>query len=128
AVDRRLPPRLRGAAAPLRARRGAPQPHVVPLVQRIAGAVPARGRGPGGGEALLSAMATHKTSAWPLAGAYVLLVVYASLYPFANWRDQQIPPWDFLFAEWPRYWTAFDLGANVVGYIPLGFLVALSFI
>ena len=70
----------------------------------------------------------HKTSAWPLAGAYAVLVVYASLYPFANWRDQQIPPWDFLFAGWPRYWTAFDFGANVVGYIPLGFLVALSFI
>lgn len=73
-------------------------------------------------------MPAHKTSAWPLAGAYAVLVVYASLYPFTNWRDQQIPPWDFLFAEWPRYWTWFDLGANVAGYVPLGFLVALSFI
>ena len=70
----------------------------------------------------------HKTSAWPLAGAYALLVVYASLYPFSGWRDQQIPPWDFLFAEWPRYWTGFDIAANMVGYVPLGFLVALSFI
>lgn len=69
----------------------------------------------------------HKTSAWPLAGAYALLVVYASLYPFSGWRNQEIPPWDFLFAGWPRYWTAFDLAANVVGYIPLGFLLALSF-
>lgn len=69
----------------------------------------------------------HKTSAWPLAGAYALLVVYASLYPFAGWRDQEIPPWDFLQAGWPKYWTAFDLVANVVGYIPLGFLLALSF-
>ena len=70
----------------------------------------------------------HKTSAWPLSGAYSLLVVYASLYPFSGWRDQEIPPWDFLFAGWPRYWTAFDLLANVVGYVPLGFLLALSFI
>jgi VanZ family protein len=70
----------------------------------------------------------HKTSAWPLSGAYSLLVVYASLYPFSGWRDQELPPWDFLFAGWPRYWTAFDLLANVVGYVPLGFLLALSFI
>jgi VanZ family protein len=70
----------------------------------------------------------HKTSAWPLAGAYALLVVYASLYPFSGWRNQEIPPWEFLFAGWPKYWTGFDLAANVVGYIPLGFLLALSFI
>jgi VanZ family protein len=69
----------------------------------------------------------HKTSAWPLAGAYVVLIVYASLYPFTGWRDQEIPFWEFLFAGWPKYWTAFDLVANVVGYIPLGFLLALSF-
>jgi VanZ family protein len=70
----------------------------------------------------------HKTSAWPLAGAYGLLVVYASLYPFSGWRDQEIPPWEFLFAGWPKYWTGFDVAANVVGYIPLGFLLALSFL
>ena len=70
----------------------------------------------------------HKTSAWPLAGAYAVLVVYASLYPFSGWRDQEIAPWAFLFAGWPRYWTAFDFAANVAGYVPLGFLLALSFI
>jgi VanZ family protein len=69
----------------------------------------------------------HKTSAWPLAGAYVVLIVYASLYPFSGWRDQEIPFWEFLHAGWPKYWTGFDLAANVVGYIPLGFLLALSF-
>jgi VanZ family protein len=69
----------------------------------------------------------HKTSAWPLSGAYAVLVVYASLYPFTGWRDQEIPPWDFLFAGWPKYWTGFDLAANVVGYVPFGFLLALSF-
>lgn len=72
-------------------------------------------------------MLRHKTSAWPLAGAYAVLVVYASLYPFSGWRNQQIPPWDFLFAGWPKYWTVFDVVANVIGYIPLGFLLALSF-
>lgn len=69
----------------------------------------------------------QKTSAWPLAEAYTALIVYASLYPFSGWRDQGIAPWEFLFAGWPKYWTAFDLVANVVGYVPLGFLVALSF-
>lgn len=69
----------------------------------------------------------HKTSAWPLAGAYALLVVYASLYPFTEWRNQEIAPWEFLSAGWPRYWTGFDLAANVAGYVPLGFLLALSF-
>ncbi len=70
----------------------------------------------------------HKTSAWPLSGAYAVLVVYASLYPFTGWRNQDIVPWEFLFAPWPRYWTGFDLVANVVGYVPLGFLLALSFL
>lgn len=69
----------------------------------------------------------HKTSAWPLSGAYAVLVVYASLYPFSGWRDQEIAPWDFLLAGWPKYWTVFDLVANVLGYVPLGFLLALSF-
>jgi hypothetical protein len=33
-------------------------------------------------------MPHHKTSAWPLALVYAGLIVYASLYPFAYWRDQ----------------------------------------
>ncbi|MDB5752180.1 MAG: putative rane protein [Ramlibacter sp.] len=73
-------------------------------------------------------MTRHKTSAWPLAGAYAALVVYASLYPFSGWRDQGIAPWAFLTSAWPKYWTGFDVAANVVGYVPLGFLLALSFI
>lgn len=71
-------------------------------------------------------MAARKTSAWPLALAYAALVVYASLYPFSGWRDQGIEPWAFLESPWPRYWTGFDLAANVVGYAPLGFLLALA--
>lgn len=74
-------------------------------------------------------MPQHKTSAWPLAQAYAALIFYASLYPFAGWRDQGIPPWEFLWSPWPpRYWTGFDVAANAVGYAPLGFLLALSFL
>ncbi|WP_076196139.1 VanZ family protein [Rhodoferax koreense] len=68
----------------------------------------------------------HKTSAWPLALMYVGLIIYASLYPFADWRDQGIEPWAFLFAALPKYWTGFDVAINVAGYAPLGFLLALS--
>lgn len=70
----------------------------------------------------------RKTSAWPLSQAWVALIVYASLYPFSGWRDQGIEPWAFLWSPWPKYWTAFDLAANVAGYMPLGFLIALSFL
>lgn len=73
-------------------------------------------------------MPNHKTSAWPLAQAYAALIVYASLYPFTGWRDQGIAPWAFLASPWPKYWTGFDVAANLLGYAPLGFLLALSFL
>jgi VanZ family protein len=69
---------------------------------------------------------THRTSAWPLALASVCLVVYASLYPFTDWRDQGLSPLAFLDAPLPRYWTGFDVGINLLGYAPLGFLLALA--
>jgi VanZ family protein len=68
----------------------------------------------------------RRTSAWPLALAYAALIVYASLYPFGEWRDQGIAPWSFVAAPLPRYWTGFDATANVLGYAPLGFLLALA--
>ena len=48
-----------------------------------------------------------------LALAWCALIVYASLHPFSGWRSTGISPWGFLTAAWPRYWTGFDLGANV---------------
>ena len=68
----------------------------------------------------------RKTSAWALSQLCVALIVYASLYPFEHWRDQGIAPWSFLWAPWPKYWTAFDVVANVLGYAPLGFFLCLS--
>ncbi len=68
----------------------------------------------------------RRTSAWPLALVYTVLVVYASLYPFSDWRDQGIAPWAFLTAPLPKYWTGFDVAINMTGYAPLGFLLALS--
>lgn len=68
----------------------------------------------------------HKTAASPLALIYAAIIVYASLYPFADWRDQGIEPWAFLTAPAARYWTGFDVVVNVLGYMPLGGLLALS--
>jgi VanZ family protein len=67
-----------------------------------------------------------KTTSWPLALILVCLVVYASLYPFNEWRDQGISPLRFLSAPLPRYWSGFDVAINVLGYAPLGFLLALA--
>ena len=68
----------------------------------------------------------QKTAAWPLAFIYAALIVYASLYPFENWRSQGVDWTAFLFAPWPKYWTGFDVLSNVLGYAPLGFVVALA--
>ena len=58
--------------------------------------------------------------------AYALLVVYASLFPLSGWRDQGLSPFAFLAAAWPLRATPFDLGANLLGDLPLGFLCVLA--
>jgi VanZ family protein len=52
---------------------------------------------------------------------YVLLVAYASLYPLEGWREHGLSPFAYLAAP-PSYVTGFDLAANVLGYLPYGFL------
>lgn len=69
----------------------------------------------------------EKTTAWPLALVYTALIIFASLFPFEGWRAQGIAPWEFLVAPLPHYWTGFDVGINVAGYAPFGFLLALGF-
>lgn len=66
------------------------------------------------------------TLAWPLALAYLGLVVYASLYPFAGWRTQDAPWLAFMGAATPPGATRFDVWANLLGYAPLGFLLAVA--
>ncbi len=71
-------------------------------------------------------MTAHTTPRLPLylAVVYTLLALYASLHPFAGWHATGGDPFDFLFAAWPRYVTRFDLFANSLAYVPLGFLWA----
>ena len=62
-----------------------------------------------------------------LAVAYLLVIAYASLQPFTGWW---IPPEEirqFLTARWPRYITVEDVMVNIAAYVPLGFLLARSF-
>jgi len=61
-----------------------------------------------------------------LALAWLGLLIYGSLHPFVGWRDTGISPFAFFEGGWPRYWTVFDLAANVLAYLPLGFLLTLG--
>ncbi len=58
--------------------------------------------------------------------AYLLLIIYASWYPFSGWRSSGLPLLSFLHLVRPRYWTGFDVTVNIVGYIPFGVLLVLS--
>ena len=80
-----------------------------------------------GGKELHEAQRSEDDGGVPilLALALVCLIVYASLYPFSEWRNQGISPLAFLGSPLPRYWSGFDVGANLLGYAPLGFLLVL---
>lgn len=58
--------------------------------------------------------------------AYLLLIVYASWFPFTGWRNVGVSPLAYLLAPLPRYWTAFDVTINVLGYIPFGLLAVFA--
>ena len=68
-------------------------------------------------------MTRHRSSATPLAWMLAAIIVYASLYPFSGWRIPGVSPWAFLTLPWSKYWTSFDVVANLLGYLPLGAMV-----
>ncbi|GAB2480550.1 VanZ family protein [Comamonas humi] len=75
----------------------------------------------------MDASSRQRTIAWPLALVYAVLIVFASLFPFEGWRTQGISPLEFFLAKIPPpYWTWFDVGINIAGYAPLGFLLCLA--
>jgi VanZ family protein len=59
-------------------------------------------------------------------GVYAALTIYASLYPLEGWRGTGLSAFAYLASPWPRYVTAFDLAANLLGYVPYGFLCTLA--
>ena len=58
--------------------------------------------------------------------AYLLLIVYASWFPFSGWRSSGLSPFAFINLQPQRWWTGFDVMVNIVGYAPLGVLFILS--
>jgi VanZ family protein len=65
----------------------------------------------------------RQSSATWLLLAYLGLVLYASLYPFFPWRWPPGMGWPWLPSlPWPRQFWAFDVAANLLGYLPLGLL------
>jgi VanZ family protein len=65
-----------------------------------------------------------RSLALPLALAWAALTVYATLYPFADWRLPTSPSGRGLLAlPWPRWIQAFDVWANALAYVPLGLLL-----
>ncbi len=66
----------------------------------------------------------RSSAAVPLAAAFALLIVYASLYPFSGWRWPPGRSLESLLAlPWAQYHIAFDIWANFIGYVPLGALL-----
>ena len=53
----------------------------------------------------------------------MLLVGYASLYPFTGWVDVGVPAFAYLWAPWPRYWVGTEIVANIAAYAPAGALL-----
>ena len=58
--------------------------------------------------------------------AYLLLIVYASWFPFSGWRSSGLSPFAFLTQHMPRWCTGFDVMVNIVGYMPFGVLLVLA--
>ena len=61
-----------------------------------------------------------------LAFVYAVLVAYACLHPLTGWRDSGLPALDWLWAPWPKYFILEDFLFNILGYLPLGLLLAAS--
>ena len=63
--------------------------------------------------------------AWILAVAYLLIIGYASLQPFQDWRWPPEAILGFIAAPWPRFITPQDIAVNFAAYVPLGLLLSI---
>ena len=57
---------------------------------------------------------------------YALFIVYASLSPFVGWREQGLDFIEVLRAPFLLTYTAFDVGINLLAYMPFGLLAGLA--
>ena len=61
-----------------------------------------------------------------MLAAYLVALVYGTLYPWTGWRWVGGSAFGFAFAPWPRWWTGFDVAMNIASYLPLGVLTVLA--
>ena len=61
-----------------------------------------------------------------LAIGYAMFIVYASLSPFAGWREQGLDFIEVLRAPFQLTYTAFDAVINLLSYLPFGLLAGLT--
>ena len=71
-------------------------------------------------------MSSNRAFSRHLAIAYLVLLVYACLYPMDTWRSSGLPRFGYLTAPWPKYYTTDDTILNILGYTPLGLTVVAS--
>lgn len=58
--------------------------------------------------------------------SYVLLTLYACLYPFTGWTSPGVAALAFLVEPWQKYISRLDVWLNIAGFLPFGFLLAAS--
>jgi len=56
---------------------------------------------------------------------YLLLIIYATLHPITTWRASPTSPWAWL-THWPSASLPYDVGFNILAYVPLGALLVWS--
>ncbi len=61
-----------------------------------------------------------------LVAGYAMLIIYASLSPFMGWQEQGLEFWAVLTSPLKLTYTAFDAVSNLLAYMPLGLLLALT--
>jgi len=64
--------------------------------------------------------------AWILVAAYLLVIAYASLQPFRDWRWPPEEILQFLTAPWTRFISLQDVVVNFAAYVPLGLLLSIG--
>lgn len=68
---------------------------------------------------------SHGPLYWKLSCAYLLLLIYGTLFPLSGWDWQRGNLHTFISLNWPAHVSRGDVVTNLVVYVPLGLLLAL---
>lgn len=72
-------------------------------------------------------MNEHRSAAWPLSAVAALLIVYASLHPLTGWTWPSSGQFTWWLPKQSREVPA-DMVANLLGYMPMGFILCVAFL